>query len=249
MIVNFFWHGGKLGRLEHLTLASFCKQGHKAHLWAYQPLHVNWGIPGLRENLTVLPAGDILDPGKVFTYTGNGDCSVGSLGGFSDIFRYYLLNQVGGWYCDMDVTCLTSFADLDQYPIILRPHHKTGVVANILKLPAGHSIFRHLIEETQAQVTQANSRWILPVEIFSKHARCLSEYITPVEYFGNDSPTEIERYITENYFLASLPKYAIHWCHTAITTGRWQSHHLTSVHDPSPLTVLYNLYQQHDIPQ
>ena len=238
-VINSFWHG-KIGKLETLTMKSFVSAGHIFRLWVYDDVPVPVGVS--LEN-----ANDILPRSRLFTYTGNGDCTRGSIGGFSDIFRYHLLLREGGWYVDMDVCCLTNFEKLAAHDIVLRPHHKTGSVANIIKIPKAHPILQSLINETELQVTANNNRWILPVEIFSRLTQTLNVKPAPVEWFGDDSPSQVESLITQNYFTATLPQYAIHWCRTAVSTGQWHKHHTLNIQNPPELSVLYNLYQQHAI--
>lgn len=238
--VNSFWHGVPIGKLEMLTMKSFVDHSHKFKLWVYDEVSVPKGVE-------LGDANQILPRSQLFVYSGNGDCAAGSLGGFSDIFRYHLLRAVGGWYVDMDVCCLSNFSSIDESDIILRPHHKTTTVANIIKFPKSHNALTTLIEETEKRVCADNSRWILPVEIFGYHMQPLLDKIAPTAWFGNDSPDQIEALITQNYFTSDLPKYAVHWCRTAVTSGRWHKHHVLDVQNPPELSVLYNLYQQHTV--
>ena len=220
MIINFLWIGDQLGKLEQLTLCSFLQNKHTPYLWTY-----NINCKGVPEGVVVKDASTIINREKIFYYTGGGDCRKGSCGGFSDIFRYHLLRQQGGWYCDMDVTCLKSFEEIDNVPYLFRPHRNCGAVGNIMKCPANSEFLDHCIIETEKQVTADNKAWVLPVQILKQNIDKfnLSKYIAPVDWFGRDDITEIQKYVDigSGFNRQILPRYAIHWCNEAISTGQW----------------------------
>ena len=108
--INGLWIGDELSPLELLCIKSYLDNGHSFHLWSYQSFQLpSW--PGL----TAKDANEILPEKFVFRYK-NGNAfghGKGSLAGFSDIFRYKLLWEKGGWWTDMDITCLKPL-DLDS---------------------------------------------------------------------------------------------------------------------------------------
>ena len=246
MIINFLWVGDKLGKLEQLTLSSFANKQHEPHLWVY-----NKDCAGVPSNVVIRDASEIIPSDKVFSYSGGGDCRTGSYGGFSDIFRYYLLKKIGGWYCDMDVTCLRNFSDIDTQPYLFRPHLRVGLVGNIMKCPADSDFINECIEATEKQVDKNNTRWVLPVQILKdcayKHK--LEKYIAPVEWFGDDNIDAIKKLIAIGAFMSAeiLPKYAIHWCHEAVSTGKWDRSIKRDFNTPVPTTLYYNLLKQHNL--
>lgn len=246
MNINFLWVGNALGNLEKLTLQSFVKNNHEPHLWVY-----NKDCANIPEGVILRDAQEIISSNKVFSYSGNGDCRPGSYGGFSDIFRYYLLKQHGGWYCDMDVTCLKSFNDLDNKPYIFRPHQRVGVVGNILKCPKDCDFINKCIEDTERKVDKNNDRWVLPVQILKDcvYNLNLQEYIVPVEWFGNDDIEVIRKLLAIGIFMPKniLPMYAIHWCNEAITTGRWDKTIKRNFNTPIPTTLFYNLLKKYEL--
>ena len=244
--VNFFWIGSELSKMEQLTLKSFQDHGHQPVLWAY-----DMDCKNIPTGVIVSSAADILPTDRIFAYTGNGDCREGSYGGFSDLFRYHLLNKVGGWYCDMDVTCLASFADIDDREYLFRPHNMTSLVGNIMKAPAGCDLLNSCISSTEKQITAANDRWIKPVEILRDcvKAHNLTNYIAPLQWFGNDSSGDLQIYVS-NVFLSKnneLPRYAIHWCNEAISTGRWNRAIKRNWNIPLPATLFYRLLKTHNL--
>jgi len=172
--VNGLWIGDTLSAIELLTLASFINNGHKFRLWVYRELKTV--IP---TGVELMYAGDIIPEERIFRYrnTDQFGHGKGSLGGFSDIFRYKLLYEHGGWWSDMDVTCLKPL-DFDT-PYAFRPHHDIPVDGNIIKCPAGSTLMRYCYERALSEVDENNRDWHLPILILNEGLAKfgLSEYI------------------------------------------------------------------------
>jgi len=246
MNINFLWIGKQLGRLEQLTLKSFIKNGHEPHLWLYDKDCQN--VPAK----TILrDANEIMSSDKIFSYVGGGDCRAGSYGGFSDIFRYYLLKKHGGWYCDMDVTCLRSFIDIDDQEYLFRPHKRVGLVGNIMKCPKDCDFINQCIIDTEKVVNCNNTRWVLPVEILRDNVKKanLEKFVAPVDWFGDDNIEDIKKLLAIGAFLPVkiMPKYAIHWCNEAVSTGRWDLTIKRDFDTPLPTTLFYNLLKKNEL--
>lgn len=244
--INFLWIGDYLDKMCQLTLKSFLDFNHEVVLWTYKK-----DIKNIPSGVLVKNANDILEQSKVFSYTGIGDCRLGSYGGFSDIFRYHLLYEVGGWYCDMDVTCLGSFSSLDGCDYVIRPHNSCGSVANIIKTPKGTDFIKGCIYDTEKVVTEKNDNWILPLTILNKNIKNfnLEKYKTPKEYFGNDDIEDLYDILRFPFIKEKikLPKYAIHWCNEAVSTGRWDKNIKRNWETPLPTTLYYRLLKKHKI--
>jgi hypothetical protein len=246
MNINFLWIGSKLGKLEQLSLKSFIDNNHEVHLWLY-----DLNCSNVPHGTILRNAAEILPSEKIFSYVGGGDCRTGSYGGFSDLFRYYLLKKHGGWYCDMDVSCLNNFSKLDEQQYIFRPHKRIGVVGNIMKCPQDSAIINTCIEETEKQIDKHNTSWVLPVKILRdcvyKHG--LEEYIAPVDWFGDDDIEVIRKLLALGSFVPTdiMPKYALHWCNEAITTGQWDRSIKRDFNAPIPTTLYYNLLAKHQL--
>jgi len=238
MIINCFWHNKHISLLELLTLKSFINNGYNVHLWRYDSV-IDSQCP---VEVVIKDANDILPIDRLFYYTGKGDCRVGSLGGFSDLFRYHLIYKVGGVYVDMDTVCLSAFDFAAEY--VIRPHNKCNTVANILKAPAGCDLLKECIHQTELQITPDNDSWVLPVHIFNQAVvtHNLQSFIVPNDYFGNDDP-EIIYNVKQGQYLRDLhylPKYMFHWCKEA-SYGRWNYRELYNWDAPKPLSIYYNL--------
>jgi len=237
--IQCFWHGNKLSLVELLTLKSFINNGYKVNLWRYDN-RIDIDRP---HGVEIRDANEVIPQDKIFFYTGKGDCRAGSLGGFSDIFRYHLLYKFGGTYIDMDSVSLTPF-NFDEFDYIIKPHIGCKTVGNLLKAPAGCDFLKSCIDETEKQIDKDNNSWVLPVKIFNtmveKHN--LQQYIVPVNYFGQDDPDVMYkakngRWLTDKQV---LPKYVHHWCKEA-SYGRWQYRELYDWDKPKPLSIYYNL--------
>jgi len=96
-----FWFGPELSPYEHMCLASFIKHGHKVQLFSYSNISVPVGV----ENVD---AREILPEDKVFFYKRG--AGAGSVSAFSNVFRYKLLSERGGWWIDTDLICLSPDA-------------------------------------------------------------------------------------------------------------------------------------------
>lgn len=238
MEVHSLWIGDRFTYLEKLTMKSFLDNGYKFNLWIYNNELKNQGIEGV----TYCDANKILPQSRIFIYEGKGDCRAGSLGGFSDLFRYYLIQRVGGMYVDMDVTCLSAFNCTDDY--MFRPHKRLDVVANMFKAPKDAPFLKECIKRTEQEIDKNNNEWVKPVKILADVVKeyNLEKYIVPVEYFGNDTAEEIYEYKTQNYFLYrdKLPKYAIHWCREN-SSGNWSFKDVYDWERPRPLSLYFNL--------
>ena len=99
-VFQSFWFGDTISPYETMCLRSFLDQGHAFQLYTYSPqLQVPSGVQ-LRD------AAELFDRREYFTYKkGKG---AGSHAAFSNLFRYKLLADRGGWWVDTDVVCLSS---------------------------------------------------------------------------------------------------------------------------------------------
>jgi len=219
-IVHGLWIGKELSALQLLTLKSFLQNGHEFHLWLYEPV-----LTPLPKGTVVRDATQVLARDSVFCYE-EACCSLsrkdspdrefgkGSFAGFSDIFRYRLLYLEGGWWSDMDVTCLRAL-DFSE-PYVFRDHGIHGVVGNIMKCPKKSPLMHRCYQRTIREVTSLNTDWSKPIRILATciHELGLSNFIK--EGISNDDVlTEIEPFLVKD---TPVPGsyYVIHWCNEAL---------------------------------
>jgi hypothetical protein len=121
--IQMLWVRGDLSRMELLSLRSFLAQGHPVHLYTYAaPSNVPDGIV-LKDAGEVVPA--LLAPAADRVPFGKG-----SMGAFSDYFRYQLLYQRGGWWCDMDVVAIKPWTGFPEFVAVSTYEQGYGQIAN-----------------------------------------------------------------------------------------------------------------------
>ena len=127
LTVQMFWHGAPLSRVERLCMASFIVHGHPLHLYVYE------APAALPAGVRLMPAEEILPRAQLFRHR-----RTGSLGPFSDWFRYRLLQERGGIWADADVVCLAPVA----YPQaeVFAWQDANFINNAVLGLPAGHEL-------------------------------------------------------------------------------------------------------------
>lgn len=208
-VINSLWIGNTLSEMELLTTASFTKFGHAFYLWTYGD------IQNLPTNVILKDANEIIPENKVFKYDqhSNIDWGKGSYAGFSDIFRYKLLYEYGGWWVDMDVTCLQAFNSTEEY--FFRNHWKLNVVGNIIKCPKGSELMRRCFEDASKSVNEKNENWHLPIEILNDNIQKLQlkKYIQK-GLVNLDMIHSLQPYFYSNL---PIPKdwIAIHWINSS----------------------------------
>lgn len=212
-VVNGLWIGPRLSLLERLTVQSFVDHGHEFRLWCYAALEED-----LPEGAVLMDANDILEESRVFRYRkrnqfGHGK---GSVSGFSDVFRYKLLHDLGGWWVDMDVTCLKPL-DL-SCPYYFRAHHELPLVGNVLKAPRGCQLMQACFEQASTGVTQDNIDWHKPIVILSNNVESLNliDHVY-ADHSTSDQWDVIKRYLYTN---EPLPE---HWLYVHWMNEEWRT--------------------------
>ncbi len=205
--VHGLWIKGALSPLEQLTVYSFIEQGYDFHLWTYDLPELYNEIP----KLLIRDAREIIPEADVFSYKesnqfGHGK---GSFAGFSDIFRYRLLYLHGGWWVDMDVTCLKRFNFQTDYVFRKSKQKDDFVVGNIMHVPRGTSLMLRCYEQAAASVHADNKDWMLPINILNQHIKeeQLSEYI--YSFTNEDSWPIVSQLLTGRQYPQDWQ--AIHW--------------------------------------
>ncbi|EKS28781.1 glycosyltransferase [Afipia felis] len=126
--VRSFWHGATMPLYQQACLASFARRGHRVEVFTYQrDAHFAGGIY-VRDAREVVPEARVLRP-----------LADGRVGIHANLFRYALLEKLGGWWIDPDVMLLQpDLPEGDIYcgaPDIFR---RTPVA--VLKFPAAHPL-------------------------------------------------------------------------------------------------------------
>lgn len=127
-----FWHGGSLTPYEQLCFRSFVDHGHAVHVYSYDP---DLLVP---DGVEVHDAGAILPAGSVFVYEHDG-FGKGSVSAFSNLFRYKLLRDRGGWWIDTDVVCLTDTIGIEEEQYFAMQDDSLAAPGT-MRFPAGSAV-------------------------------------------------------------------------------------------------------------
>ena len=212
--VHSLWIGKHLSSLELLTLKSFIKAGHKFHLWIYEEIETP-----LPPEVIIKDASEIISKENIFKYNkkssfGHGK---GSYAGFSDIFRYKLLYDHGGWWVDMDVCCLKPLNI--EVPYVFRKHHYLNVVGNIMKCPAKSKVMLSCYKEAIETITEDNKDWHKPIIILNQHINSNNLQSFVVSISNEDRWLKIRKYLFKNEPIP-IDWYAIHWVNVEWTRNK-----------------------------
>jgi hypothetical protein len=144
--IQGLWIGKTLGAMEQLSIRSFLSHGHPYHLYLYGP------VDGLPEAVRVFDANEILPESEIFYYSR--ESGGGSPAGFSNVFRYKLLHEKGGWWCDLDVVCLKPFAFLESL-VLCGQWRRSGwprqaINPGIMKVPRNSPLMRSCLRKAVA---------------------------------------------------------------------------------------------------
>ena len=100
-VANSLWIGDELSPQHVISINSFIQNGFKYNLYTYD------GVKNIPSGVNVLDGNVILPESKIWYY--NTGFNKGSPSGFSNQFRFTLLNTLGGLWVDTDVVLLKDF--------------------------------------------------------------------------------------------------------------------------------------------
>jgi hypothetical protein len=128
--IQSLWFGEELSFLEQMSIKSFINHGHPYHLYLYQRFN---NVPA---GVIIEDANKIIPQKEIFTD------HYGSFATFSDLFRYKLLLDKGGWWVDVDTICLRPFDFNTEYVFSSENLNntsgkKTRVNSGMIKMPQG----------------------------------------------------------------------------------------------------------------
>jgi 4-hydroxybenzoate polyprenyltransferase len=222
LIVHGLWTGNELSILELLTINSFIRNGHEFHLWVYENIKNLPEKVVLRDANLIIQKGDIIIRKYNDPVTGVGKGSVGAP--FSDIFRYKLLYEYGGWWVDMDVTCLKPLQFNEPY--FFRSHLLLDVIGNVMKCPKRSELMLRTFIEAKENCDENTLDWLLPNKILNKHIKELDL----LQFRKNDISNRDEWPETKKYIrrLIKIPDkwYFIHWSNEEWRMNRLDRNHL-----------------------
>ncbi|RYG51411.1 MAG: hypothetical protein EOO01_08570 [Chitinophagaceae bacterium] len=149
--VHYFWVGDSFTNVELLTFQSCRKHDHDPWVWTYGPIK---NVPAF---VTLKDASSILDRSLFHRYLNDLKLPLANI---SDIFRYYLLHQVGGYYSDTDVVIVKNLDSIAFDEFFCSTHeYEWGQCANgcFMKLKAGSPISQFLLDECTRRLAEMES--------------------------------------------------------------------------------------------
>ncbi len=177
-IIQSLWIGRSLSLIEHLCITSFQQHGYDFHLYCYDE------IGNIPAGTTIKDAADILPASEIFYYQ-NGE-GKGSVAAFSNLFRYKLLWEQGGWWVDLDLVCLKPF-DFAEPVVIASERCPTFTQATnaVMRLPPKHKV-AHLCYQAARQADRSNLIWgSIGPELLNRAAQNagLKDFVKPPDVF------------------------------------------------------------------
>ena len=150
-----FHTGRPLNLWERCSLQSFADYGHDVTLFSYRPLEVPPGVK-LRDASVIISE---LERNEFFAN------APGNFAQFSDLFRYELLAELGGWWVDTDVLCLSE--TLPSTAPWVATRNERSVNTAVLYFPQGHPLMRMAADEARTRLDPRVRSPIGPSFLFS----------------------------------------------------------------------------------
>lgn len=127
--VRSFWHGPPLNPYLLICLHSFVRRGCRVEVFSYAQ------DPGFPEWIIARDAREIVPAQTVLVYRkGQG---AGSPSLHSNLFRFALLDRLGGWWIDTDVALLRGPLPSAPYFFAVEQDHFAN---SVMKFPKGHAL-------------------------------------------------------------------------------------------------------------
>jgi len=144
-LAQSLWVGPQLRWIEQLSMKSYLLNGWRYKLFVYdEPA----GVP---EGVELCDAAAILPRSAIFQEGDGSGAHKGSLGAFSDLFRYALLARLGGLWTDTDVVNLRAF-DPEGQRLIASEWTDAGLIGPngaMMAAPANDPLQRTALETAQ----------------------------------------------------------------------------------------------------
>ncbi len=220
-VVQSLWIGPRLPLRQVLSIRSFLQNGHEYHLYAYDPIE---GVPA---GVTVRDAGAVIPREAIFCYQ-NG-FGKGSYSAFSNVFRYQLIFNQGGWWVDTDVVCLRPFDFEADYVFALEYEQDfTAWTAScVFKSPAQSDLLKHCLDVCKAKDKMKVEWGEIGPHLLDQSVKQfgLARYALSPRVFNPVNWFEVEQLVSPDFDLSRLnDSYAVHlwdhmWTHVDLETA------------------------------
>lgn len=173
-LVSAFWHGPPLSPMTWACLSSFIAYGQQVDLYTYDDFAVPNGV-------TRRDAAEIIPRDQLF-YFRNPISGVADISPFTDVFRFRLLRDRGGWWVDVDVVCNQAAIPECRYAWATESAEENSYIGSSqIKFPKDDPIVRRLHEEAVRLASGVRSREETGPELLTS---MLGESPTPEGHFG-----------------------------------------------------------------
>lgn len=233
-IIQSLWIGSRLSTMEILSINSFVKNGNVYHLYVYED------VGNVPDGAVIKDGNEILPASDIFAYGPNAGAGNGSLAAFSNVFRYELLDRLGGFWVDTDVVCLRKF-DFEAEPYVFAG--STDEVGGwVLKVPPGSKILAFYKDAcdkkdlAQIKYSEIGPRLVgSGVEKFGLH-----NYVKPARTFTPFPWRSFRTVFNPNYQLdRGQDVYAVHLWHE-----QWRQYHIDKDGSYDPLCLYERLKEE-----
>ncbi len=175
-LAQSLWIGPRLRWIERLSMQSYLANGWRYQLYVYE---LPENVP---EGVELMDAAAILPRAALFREGAGSGMHRGSIGAFSDLFRYALLVQRGGMWTDTDVINLDRFEPEGRRFVATEVNDAAIVGTNgaMMAAPAGCAIQRIALHRAQALLDAGGVQFarigpVMLAEIFAKEG--LRDYV------------------------------------------------------------------------
>ena len=197
--IHSFLMSGELKPMYKMCIRSFQKHGHPFILYTFlDDLDVECEKRDLRE---------IITENKIFWYKNMPENL--KHGGIGERITSLMLNKLGGWHVNLDVTCLQPF-DFET-PYVFRPH-QCGIVANMIKAEKESEFTKKYVEYTST-ITENETDYERSIKGLYPAAKSLGldKYIVGNTILGRDEDEYWMPFYTSDK-KPPVEQKAIHWC-------------------------------------
>lgn len=206
-IVQSLWIGPSLSPLQQMSISSFLANGHDYHLYSYDP------IDGVPAGATLRDAATILPRDSIFCYQ-NG-FGKGSFSAFSNVFRYKMLFECGGWWVDTDLVCLKPFDFQEPYVFATEVDSDwTRQYATCaIRCPKSAPVLKYCFDAAQAKDKQTLEWGQIGPQLFSSAVTRfgLTLFGTPTQTFNPVNFFEFDALVAPGFDMSRLhASYAVH---------------------------------------
>ena len=144
-IIQSLWIGNKLTKMEQLSIKSFLQNGYTYHLYTYN------NVKNVPTGTIIKDGNEIISKHQIFTYQN------GSYAAFSNLFRFTLLYQKGGYWADTDLICIKPFNFTREYVFVSEPskdYKKSLPTSCLIKLPKKNKVSLRAVNLQKIDIIQ-----------------------------------------------------------------------------------------------